>query len=225
MFSDMSPHASLRASAGWLPGRQIELKPLPPEVRATLRPHWLAGERVVLRPLEASDAPAFADLVRRSRDAVGCWVPLGRPGEGLDEFVERQVEASRRGEADRRSVRRVIAVPDGGVPGGGRLAGLVAINGIERGLEWKGDLVVWVEPALQGIGLGREAAQTLCDWALADVPFGLGLGAVYAGIDPENEACARALGAAGFRRTGERSHLEVGEGRWRLHDFWVRRAA
>lgn len=68
----------------------------------------------------------------------------------------------------------------------------------------------WVIPGARGRGLATRAIRLASAWALSDA----GLARVQALVEPENEASARALLAAGFRAEGTlRSFLVSNDGR------------
>jgi len=175
----------------------------------------LRTERMTLRPLVDGDREAFMDLVRRSREALDAWMPLHQPEETDAELFERQLALTREGERSGRAMRRV------GVLAGGELAGAFNLVHIERGLTSEADINWWIDARRTGRGLATEGVRTLVRHALGDLPAGLGLSQVLAGITPENAASRRVASNVGFRRQeGVRSYLRVG-GAWTQHEIWI----
>jgi RimJ/RimL family protein N-acetyltransferase len=182
----------------------------------------LATPRLVLRPLRESDRGAFIDLVRSNAEALSGSLTLHEVGEDDDAFFDRQLEACRRGDADRSCCRRVgeLAEGLGGTPRGA-LAGCFHLNSIQRGLSWEADAAWWVDRSLAGRGLATEAVRALLAHAFEPMPGGLGLHGVHCGIEASNAASVRVAEKCGFtHRPGARSYLRVGE-RWVIHEFYL----
>jgi RimJ/RimL family protein N-acetyltransferase len=177
----------------------------------------LRTARMTLRTLVAADREAYLEAVRATRADLDRYIALYREGERDEEMFERQLAASNHASAAAESLRLVGVLEDGGIAGGFNL------NGISRGLEWKGDLTWWVAAGVRGQGLAVEGVRALAEHALEDLPRGLGLHAVQAWITEGNVASVRVAERAGFRRAEERSYLQTGE-RWAIHECWVRRA-
>lgn len=204
-----SEHRSTRIASPSLPIR-IELSP--PELRS---------DRLILRPLAATDRQAFIRVVRASRSHLDRFAPLHRPGESDRALFERQLQLTRDGDRTGKAFRRVAILPDG------TLAGAFNLNAISRGLESRADVNFWVAANLAGQGIATEGLRALVDYATADLPAGLGLHLIEAGIRRGNVASARVVEKAGFTRRVERTHICTGED-WVLHDlyaFWLRPAA
>ncbi|GJM19021.1 MAG: hypothetical protein DHS20C14_12340 [Phycisphaeraceae bacterium] len=176
------------------------------------------GVGLVLRRLEDGDQGAFVRALRESRMHLRRWFPTNGASETDDAYFERQVARAIEGDATGTAWRRA-AFDDAG-----RFVGVVNINRIERGLDWKADLCWWVAAARSGRGLGTRIVAAAVDHALADMPEGLGLGRVHAGIHPENAASVRVAQKLGFRPDPRyTSRLLVG-GSWQAHDAWVKSA-
>jgi len=172
--------------------------------------------RLVLRPLAEHDRAAFIDLVRRSRAQLDRWSALHRPGETDGELFERQLELTRAGERRFTAARRAVLLGDG------TLVGACNLNSISRGLQFESDCNWWIGSEFAGRGLASEALLALSGYALRDLPDGLGLHRVFAGIRPDNGASIAVARKCGFARQQQvKSYLNVG-GVWELHDMYVR---
>lgn len=188
---------------------------VPPAVEVADRA-VLRTPRLVLRPLAESDRAAFIDLVRRSRALLDRWSALHRPGESDDELFTRQLELTRTGDRRSTAVRRGVLLHDG------TLVGACNLNSISRGLQFESDCNWWIGAGHGGNGYAGEALRALTDHALRDLPDGLGLHRVFAGIRPDNVASIAVSRKAGFVRQQQvKSYLNVG-GTWELHDIYVR---
>ncbi len=189
------------------------LVPVPLEVsdRTVIR-----SERLLLRPLGDSDRAPFIDLVRRSRAQLDRWSALHRPGETDSELFDRQLELTRAGDRRSTAARRAVLLADG------TLVGACNLNSISRGLQFESDCNWWIGTEFAGRGYATEALRALTDFALRDLPHGLGLHRVYAGIRPDNAASIAVARKCGFTRQQQvKSYLNVG-GAWELHDMYVR---
>ncbi len=175
--------------------------------------------RMTLRPLTPRDRGEFLRAVRDSREHLTPWVPLNRPGEPDDAFFDRQLAAAIEGDRTGASWRRVGVLEDG------RIVGTFHLNAISRGLDWWADATWWIARAHTRKGLATEGVRAMLAYAMQQPPEGLGLHAVHAGIDPENQASLRLVQSLGFAHDpAQTSHLQVGE-QWRRHEFYIKRAA
>jgi len=185
--------------------------PLEVNDRAVLR-----TARLLLRPLSDSDRRAFIELARRSRAHLDRWSALHRPGESDDALFDRQLELARAGERRSTAVRRAVLMDDG------TLIGACNLNSISRGLQFESDCNWWIGAEFCGRGYATEALRALSDHALRELPDGLGLHRVFAGIRPDNAASIAVAARCGFTRQQQvKSYLNVG-GAWELHDMYVR---
>jgi len=175
---------------------------------------WLRTERLVLRPLLETDRREFLRVVGESRGHLARFSELRTPGESDGKLFQRQLALSVAGEASRRACRRIV------LDHGGRMIGACNLNAIRRGLAWEADANWWLAPGAVGKGCAGEAMGALLGHAFADLPEGLGLHRVLAGIQAENTASLRLAERLGFRRAGpERSYLHAG-GKWDLHEMF-----
>jgi len=172
---------------------------------------------MTLRALRAEDREAFLEILRTSREALDRWAPLHRADEPDGSVFERQLHLTREGERTGRAWRRI------GVLGDGRIAGAFNINAIARGLDMSGDVNFWVAAGLTGRGLASEGVRLLVRHATSQLPEGLGLVRLEAGVRRGNLASVRVLEKCGFARLGEeRTWLSAGD-RWALHDLYAYR--
>lgn len=176
----------------------------------------LRTPRLLLRPLAEADRDQFIALVVRSRAHLDRWSALHRPGETDQELFARQLELTRLGDRRSTAVRRAIFLHDA------TLIGSCNLNSISRGLQFESDSNWWIGAEFAGKGLATEAVRALTDHALRELPEGLGLHRVFAGIRPDNAASIRVAAKCGFTRQQQvKSYLNVG-GAWELHDIYVR---
>lgn len=196
--------ASPASIAGLALPRPVEVAP----------PGSLRTERLVLRPLAEADREEFCRVVRESREHLARFSGLHMPGESDGDLFARQLSLTGEGDASQRACRRVAVTPEG------RIVGAFNLNAIRRGLAWEADTNWWLAPSAVGCGLATEALSGLLGHAFGDLPEGLGLHRVLAGIQGENTGSLRLAERLGFRRCGdERSYLHAG-GKWDLHEMW-----
>lgn len=189
---------------GLAPGRPVEVS----------GPASIRTARLVLRPLVESDRDEFHRVILESRTHLSRFSTLHLPGESDGELFERQLQLTAEGDRTGRACRRVaVASP-------GRIVGSFNLNAVRRGLAWEADANWWLAPSAVGFGFATEALCGLLAHGFADLPGGLGLHRVLAGIQKENAASLRLAGRVGFRRSGpERSYLHAG-GKWDLHEMF-----
>lgn len=191
--------------------------PLAPAAPVRIPPrHHVTTERLELRPLVASDAKEFLRVLGVSRGHIERWFPLNLNGETDTEYFERQVRRAAESDAERSAWRRAAFDDDG------RLVGIVNVNRIERGLNWQADVCWWVAADRVRRGYGLELVQAACDHALGDLPFGLGLHALHAGIHPDNTPCLGLIERLGFRRDPDHESRLYVDGSWQHHQAWVK---
>lgn len=180
-----------------------------------LPPGVVTTERLLIRPLSEADRGEFLRVLRASRSHLCPWFPTNAEGESDEAYFERQAARAADSDQDGSAWRRAAFLADG------TLAGVVNVNRIERGLDWQGDACWWVSAELAGRGLGRELVAAAVDHAFADLPVGLGLGRLHAGIHPANEASRRLAERLGFRIDPSRTSRLLVDGSWQTHDAWV----
>jgi ribosomal-protein-alanine N-acetyltransferase len=197
-------------------GRPAPQRRAPVEV--TL-PTPLRTDRLLLRPLRASDRSEFLRVVALSRSHLSRFCPLHQPGETDAMLFERHLAMTDAAERLGRAWRRIVVLSDG------RLAGAININDLSRGLESAGEINWWVSADCTGRGLGTEAVTIAADFALSDLPGGLGLTALRALVTPDNGTSRRIAARAEFSRRRWEPSVELNlAGRWAAHDAFVRYA-
>ncbi|MCL4742431.1 MAG: GNAT family N-acetyltransferase [Phycisphaerales bacterium] len=201
-----TPVSAREAIADLAPARPVLV-----ESRSLLR-----TARLTLRPLREIDRDEYLRVVRASREHLDRFSPLHRPGESDDDLFLRQLDLTETGDRNGTGWRRVGLLDDG------RIAGAFNLNAIRRGLCLEADANWWVAVDCVRLGLASEGVRAMLDYAFMDLPRGLGLHRVFAGIQPENEASLRMAARLGFVRVGGgvSSYLHAG-GRWERHDVFV----
>lgn len=176
-------------------------------------------DRLVLRSLQPTDREAYLSLVESSREHLQQWIPLEEVGETSDAYFDRQVAYAADGDAKSGAWRRVGIMKDG--PEAGQIVGCFHLNAISRGLEWEADAAWWVGAQFTRQGLAMEGAKAMLQHAFDPLGIGLGLHAVHAGIEPENNASRSMALKLGFEHIqSKRSHIKVGD-RWAMHEFYL----
>lgn len=202
------------------PIQLIEAKPAlggltpahPVEVAA---PGAIRTERLVLRQLVETDRAEFRRVIAHSRGHLARFSKLHMPDETDEQLFERQLALTQEGEQTGRACRRVITEPDS------RIVGACNLNAIRRGLAWEADANWWLAPSAVGRGYAHEALAALLAHAFRDLPAGLGLHRVLAGIQADNTKSIHLAERLGFTPAGpERSYLHAG-GKWDLHEMFV----
>lgn len=147
----------------------------------------LRTERLTLRPLLASDRAEFLRVLRLSRAHLAEFCPLtsadAAKAETDEQIFDRHLALSNAATQTGRAWRAGMFDADG------RLVGAVNINDIARGLENTGELVFWLSADATRRGYAHEATRAAIEFALADLPRGLGLQRVTALIAPANRPC------------------------------------
>jgi 8-oxo-dGTP diphosphatase len=160
----------------------------------------LVTERLILRPLEPSDAEALHRLVNDwevSRTLAA--VPFPYPRQLADEWIA----SSRRELAGGTACHLAITGDDGGQE---ILVGVVGLRVSGKGRS--GRLGYWVGRRFWGHGVATEAAGKLARWALAN----LDVDRLEANVAADNPASSTVLQRIGFRETGRGSEVFVSRG-------------
>jgi RimJ/RimL family protein N-acetyltransferase len=177
--------------------------------------HPLHGDRITLRLLRENDRAEYVRVLTLSRESLQPALGLWHHAETSAEVFTRHLRLAWEGEETGRSLRRIAVLPSG------QIAGAFNLISISRGLDFEGQMNWWVSKDQQGRGLGKEGACLLADYALRDLPLGLGLTRLRASIMPDHARSRRIALAAGFLSTGERETVLV-DGRWLWHERWAR---
>jgi ribosomal-protein-alanine N-acetyltransferase len=206
LSGDLHPPATpKRLLARIAPSRAVEV----------VGPSGVVTSRMTLRPLREADRASFIEAIRASRARLEQWIPLNAPDESDDAFFERQLTLSETGDRLGTAWRRIGVLPSGQIVGGFNL------NAIARGLQSSADMNWWTADGFTRQGFAREGIRSTLRHAFDDLPAGLGLHTIHAGIAPQNLASVRLALSMGFRQDpGVQSYLRVGE-RWELHDIYA----
>jgi ribosomal-protein-alanine N-acetyltransferase len=195
------------------PPRPLAIPARPVEVFA---PGLLRTTRLTLRPLRESDRFEFLRVINISREHLKPCSCLHREGESDEQLFERQLEMCRAGDEHGTAWRRVGVLDDG------RIAGVFNLNAITRGLSFEADANWWISADQLRQGLATEGVQAMLDFALADMPQGLGLHRVSAAIMPSNLASILMSKRVGFKKQSTaRVSIKLGD-RWELHELYER---
>jgi ribosomal-protein-alanine N-acetyltransferase len=181
-----------------------------------LAPNILRTQRLVLRPLRASDRDQFLHMVDVSRAQLERWVRPHREGESDVALFERQLKMCEEGDRRGLAFRRVAMLDDG------RLAGCFNLNSISRGIICEADFTWWMSSELTGAGLATEAAEAMIEFALLAHPNGLGLHRIQAAIHPSN---ARSIKMASKLRLKKQDGATVSilmDEQWEAHELYSR---
>lgn len=178
-------------------------------------PGVLVSERLMLRPLDESDRSAFCTLIAASRSHLQAFSPLHMPDETDDALFDRQLARTKEGEHTGKACRRMICLLNGS------MIGACNLNAIRRGLSAEADCNWWLAPHATGLGYATEALGLLMTHAFADMPAGLGLFRVLAGIQQENTASIALARRLGFERLSDEATYLHAADQWKLHDMYV----
>lgn len=181
-----------------------------------LAPNVLRTERLVLRPMRASDREQFVHMIKASRAELDRWVRPHREGESDDALFDRQLKMCEEGDRRGAAFRRVAMLDDG------RLAGCFNLNSISRGIICEADFTWWVTTELTGIGLATEAAEAMIEFALLPTPTGLGLHRVQAAIHPHNSASLKMTRKLGLKKQEGSTVSILMDEHWEAHDLYSR---
>jgi [ribosomal protein S5]-alanine N-acetyltransferase len=175
-----------------------------------IRPVPLTDD-LVLRELDASDAPALAAAYTRNRLHLAAWEPVRD-----DAFF---TEAGQAADID---LQLASAVAGASVPFvlddtvNGRIVGRFSLSGIVRGPFQSANLGYWVDGALNGRGLATAAVGRTVRIARDD----LRLHRLQAATLPHNVASQRVLVRNGFERIGFAPRYLQIAGNWQDHDLF-----
>lgn len=152
----------------------------------------LTTERLTLRPLVLSDAPALHAWLS-DPEVMRYWSTLPHTkAEETEAWVQLSLDEMAKGNAQ-----------DFAVLCEGRVIGRVAF--------WQGDEIGFLfDPTVWGKGYASEALRAITAYGFAT----LGFQEIRADVDPDNVASLRALERVGFQRTGTAEKtFEIG-GKW-----------
>jgi RimJ/RimL family protein N-acetyltransferase len=154
---------------------------------------------ITLRAVSPSDAPAVANAVHRSREALRRWMPWYR--DDYDRGVaEMWIEQSVAGAAAGTDFQFAILDPSNAIIGVVGFEDLSSESG-------RAMLGYWLATDATGRGIGRQAIALALDWARWQPAFRL----IWAVVAEPNRASRRVLEVNGFRLVGPRGVDERGD--------------
>ena len=170
----------------------------------------LFGRRVLLRPLVASDFPAWQEVRRRNTDWLTKWEAQRQPGQP-DVVEDREAFAVR---CSARQRERQLGTAYGfGIFVDGDLAGEINLTAIQRGPFQSSYVGYWIDEKHAGNGYMPEAVVVLCRFAFDE----LQLHRVQIAIIPRNHASRRVVEKLDIRDEGVAvRYLEI-NGVWEDH--------
>src|SRR5579885_1215166 len=168
------------------------------------------GRRLLLRPLVASDFPAWREVRRRNVDWLTKWE--AQRVQGQPDVVEDRDAFSVRCSARQRE--RQLGTGYGfGIFVDGEFAGEINLTAVQRGPFQQAYVGYWIDEKQAGNGYMTEAVVTLCRFAFDD----LLLHRVQISIIPRNKASRRVVEKLGIRDEGIAvRYLEI-NGVWEDH--------
>ena len=170
----------------------------------------LRGRRVVLRPLVASDFPAYSEVRQRNGAWLTKWEPRrvagqADPAASYDAFVRRCNERHRE--------RQLGTSFCFGLFAGATFAGEVNLSWVLRGAFQSGHVGYWVDEACAGNSYCPEAVVVIARYAFED----LLLHRLQISIIPRNHASRRVVEKLGLRNEGVAvGYLQI-DGGWEDH--------
>jgi ribosomal-protein-alanine N-acetyltransferase len=172
----------------------------------------LAGPRVELRPLQASDWDAWRDVRERSRSWLEPWEPLGEPG-APDATTDADAFRSRCGAWDRQ--RHFDSAYGFGIflRKGATFIGEVSLGSVQRGPFQSANVGYWIDESQAGKGYMPEAVAVVLRYAFDE----LGLHRVEAAIVPRNARSRRVAEKLGMRDEGTSDRFLQIRGVWEDH--------
>ncbi|MCA0401689.1 MAG: GNAT family N-acetyltransferase [Proteobacteria bacterium] len=155
---------------------------------------------LLLRPPEAHDYRAWADLRERSRGFLQPWEPVWPENDlSLTAFSQRLRRIERERRADQTLAFHIF-------DGGKTLLGGITFSNIRRRAAMSATLGYWMGAQYAGKGVMSRAVPALCRHAFLH----FGFERIEAACLPENAASIRVLEKAGFVREGyARRYLSI----------------
>lgn len=164
-------------------------------------PEELHGERVVVRPFCATDAPSLWEAVDESRARLRTWLPWADGYRGPDDARAYVARAQARWLLREDLSLGIFARADGALLGG---CGLHRIDWALRTFH----IGYWVRARAQGLGYASEAVRLLAAMAFDR----LDACRVALHIDPRNARSLRVTERCGFRHEGVLRQAGLGDG-------------
>jgi [ribosomal protein S5]-alanine N-acetyltransferase len=171
----------------------------------------LQGERIMLRHLDADDAPALLAFMNENRDFLEQWEPAHEEGFLTLDAQAADIEAAAAdAAADRRHAFGIFLDSE--------LVGRIALSQIFRGIFQNAYLGYSIAERWNGQGLGTEAVGVAMEFAFGE----LGLHRVQAAVMPRNIGSIRVLEKNGFREEGYAVGYLCINGVWEDHRIFAR---
>jgi len=184
----------------------------------------LETERLVLRSLEAGEAPALLEFRRRNRAFLAPWEPSRDEAFFELPSCAETIALERRELEEGRGLK--LHFFEKGGPGpeagpGSRIAGYAGLSNIVYGPFLSCFLGYRLDAERLGRGYMAEALRAILELAFAEY----GLHRIEANILPRNAASIRVVRALGFELEGSSPKYLKIDGRWEDHDHYVLRNA
>ena len=185
----------------------------------------IVTQRLVLRSLRPSDAPAWQEVRQRGEGWLTKWEPRRPPGSS-DAVSSRRVFENR---CDARDRERAAGTACGfGMFLDGRFVGECNLNNISRGAVQTANIGYWVDELYAGLGLTGEAVVGVFAYAFETI----GLHRVEIAIVPRNVSSLRVVEKLGLRSEGIAERFIEINGVWEDHqrfaitlEEWQKRAS
>jgi len=163
---------------------------------ATIPQTEIAGQRLTLRPLRASDAGLIEMHTGDERVArMTASIPHPLPPGATAALLERAAAPDR---------TEQIWAMDGSQHGGSELMGLISLNVLDAK---QSEVAYWVAPAFWNTGTASDAVTSLVE------ANPLGNKTIFASVFQDNPASARVLTNAGFAYIGDAESFCVARAR------------
>jgi [ribosomal protein S5]-alanine N-acetyltransferase len=170
----------------------------------------LFGRRILLRPLVASDFPAWREVRRHNVDWLTKWEASRVPG--TPDVVEDRGAFEARCSARQRE--RMLGTGYGfGLFVGGTFAGEINLNSIQRGPFQNAYVGYWIDEAQAGNGYVPESLVVAARFAFEE----LGLHRLQVAIIPRNRSSRRVVEKLGLRDEGVAVRYLAINGVWEDH--------
>jgi ribosomal-protein-alanine N-acetyltransferase len=171
-------------------------------------PTRMEGESVFIRPPQADEWEAWADVRNESRDYLSPWEPTW-PSDALSEsaYLRRLRRLAAEWKGDEGYSFHVFRRD------GGQLVGGIGLTQVRRGVAQTATLGYWAGQKFERRGYTTEAVKLVVQFAFAS----LRLHRIEAACLPENTASRRVLEKAGFLREGYARQYLMIAGEWRDH--------
>ena len=186
------------------PRNPVSVSPVEPEAPA-----------FCLRPYLESDLKPLAARITSDAGSLFQWLPIPDGCTSSEDIARVWIERGLAGDADGKAWRRLAVAPNGSILGG------VNLLRIERGLDWQADVNWWVASTARGRGLATKIVKACLEHAFGDLPNGLGLHQVHAGIQEQHPASRRVAEKCGFVPASNLDSRLLIAGAWQMHRGFI----